>query len=297
MEGNHFLNKKTGNSSIENKSGLSKIIKEFKLIKDNLLFLFKINYYQKESSNIIKIKTSQIFNNNFYLYEQIIDFKYLIQIFKECENVEKGYSKLIALFESQKVKIQNIINAKSVILNLEINSIDNFQIELIKVNKEENKIIKKLIEKYNNLEKEYNEMKNKLINENNLLKLEIERLKNINQNINTFNIFNKPKINKDINKIQNDDKHITLDCYSSVWCMLKLNKINYQKDGNNLSLNLVAIGLSNSKIYIINLSTMKTHQIIKGLSTVYSLSQFINNPKYLFSSFSNGFIGIYIKRK
>ena len=55
MEGNHFLNKKTGNSSIENKSGLSKIIKEFKLIKDNLLFLFKINYYQKESSNIIKI--------------------------------------------------------------------------------------------------------------------------------------------------------------------------------------------------------------------------------------------------
>ena len=79
--------------------------------------------------------------------------------------------------------------------------------------------------------------------------------------------------------------------------MLKLNKINYQKDGNNLSLNLVAIGLSNSKIYIINLSTMKTHQIIKGLSTVYSLSQFINNPKYLFSSFSNGFIGIYIKRK
>ena len=39
---------------------------------------------------------------------------------------------------------------------------------------------------------------------------------------------------------------------------------------------------------------MKSHQIIKGLSTVYSLSQFINNPKYLFSSFSNGFIGIYI---
>ena len=302
MEKNIFLSKITENSNIETKSDTSKTKKEYELIKDNIIFLFKINYYKKDSNNIIKIKTSQIFNNNFYLYEQIIDLNYLIQIFKECESVETGYSKLITLFDNKKVKIQNIINDKSIILYFEINTMDNFKIELIKINKEENKIIKKLIAKYNNLEKEYIEMKNNLTKENNSLKLEIENLKKNNQKINTnylnsFNLeysFNKPKINRDINEIQDDEKHITLDCSSSVWCMLNLNKINYQEDGQNLSLNLVAIGLSNSRIYVINVSTMKTHQIIKGESIVYSLSQFSNSPKYLFSSFSNGFIGVYI---
>ena len=75
--------------------------------------------------------------------------------------------------------------------------------------------------------------------------------------------------------------------------MLKLNPINYIKDNQNLTLNLVGIGTSDPKIVLVNISTMKLHQTIQTASTVYSLSQFYNNSKYLFCSLSTGFILVY----
>ena len=44
---------------------------------------------------------------------------------------------------------------------------------------------------------------------------------------------------------------------------------------------------------ILNLLSMKVHQIIQTPATVYSLSQYSNNSNYLFASLSNGFIMIY----
>ena len=75
--------------------------------------------------------------------------------------------------------------------------------------------------------------------------------------------------------------------------MLKLNPINYTEDNKSNILNLAAIGLGNGNIILINLSTLKIHQGIKSLNTIYSLAQFNNNPNYLLCSLSNGYIIIY----
>ena len=75
--------------------------------------------------------------------------------------------------------------------------------------------------------------------------------------------------------------------------MLKLNPINYIEKEKKVTLNLVGIGMSNQRIILINLSTMKVHQTLGASNTVYSLCQFSNNSKYLFCSISSGFIIIY----
>ena len=94
---------------------------------------------------------------------------------------------------------------------------------------------------------------------------------------------------------ENRKKYITIENnYSSVLCMLELNQISYFEKEKKISLNLVAIGFSSAKIYLINLSTMEIYQIIKDSNSIYSLCQFNNNSKYLICSLSNGFISIYI---
>ena len=58
--------------------------------------------------------------------------------------------------------------------------------------------------------------------------------------------------------------------------MLELNSINYFENEQKINLNLVAIGFSSAKIYLINLSTMEIHQILKESNSIYSLCQFNN---------------------
>ena len=90
-------------------------------------------------------------------------------------------------------------------------------------------------------------------------------------------------------------KQITIDNLNSqVYCMLTINPINYQENGNDINLQLVAIGFSIGRIYLINLSTMEIHQLIKESNSIYSLCQFKNNSKYLICSLSTGHISIYI---
>ena len=60
-----------------------------------------------------------------------------------------------------------------------------------------------------------------------------------------------------------------------------------------MSLNLVAIRFSDNQIMILNLLSMKVHQIIKTSNTDYSLCQYNNNSNYLFASLSDGLIMIY----
>jgi hypothetical protein len=95
--------------------------------------------------------------------------------------------------------------------------------------------------------------------------------------------------------INNDEKSIIIDTFSSVWSMLKLNTINYQDKETNeiITLNLVAIGFSDGKIFLVNLSTFKIHQILKTINSIYSLAQYKNNPNYLLCSLSNGYIIVY----
>ena len=78
---------------------------------------------------------------------------------------------------------------------------------------------------------------------------------------------------------------------TSSWCMKILNDIEIDE---NKKLELIAIGGSSRKIIILNLITFKVHQIIeKHKGTVYSLDQYKNNSKYLFSSSIDNTINIY----
>ena len=90
-----------------------------------------------------------------------------------------------------------------------------------------------------------------------------------------------------------EDQCISLDAIAQVWCMIKINIITYIENGEKINLNLLAVGFSNGRIYLIDLSIMKSHQIIKESNTVYSLCQFNNDTKYLICSISTGFISIY----
>lgn len=273
--------------------------KEYKLNKENISYIISIKIEEINSIKIIKIKNSQIINKNFYFYEQIIDNKLLNQIFNNNNNLEQNFKNFINIFEQKKVFIKNFIIDKEIILNLPINEKDNIEIKLLNVNKSENIIINELIEKYSSLEKEYNEMKNKLTNENNSLKRQIQDL-NKNKYINNYNKFNfhyfddKSK-NNSLEDEKDDKSYLTIkNVFSSVWCILNLNSINYIENGKNIVLNLAAIGFSGGQIYLINLSTLEIHQLLKETNTIYSLCQFNNDSKYLICSLSSGFISIFI---
>ncbi len=88
----------------------------------------------------------------------------------------------------------------------------------------------------------------------------------------------------------NSDGRLILNTSSKVWCMLKLNKIVF----NDICLNLGAIGFDDDKIIIIDLFMMKIHQAINTKSTVYSMTQFKDDSKYLNCSLSNGQLNIYL---
>ena len=105
------------------------------------------------------------------------------------------------------------------------------------------------------------------------------------------------KNKKDENNIENKivfksvNKQITQDFYSYTWCMKKLNPILISQDKK---LELIGIGGSNRKILIFNVLTFKIHQIIEEHEKiVYSLDQFKNDPKFLFSSSNDKTINVY----
>ena len=100
---------------------------------------------------------------------------------------------------------------------------------------------------------------------------------------------------KDIIEKNNEEKILRIGSFSTVWSIIKLNTINYlEKETNKeIILNLVAIGLADGTIFIINLFSMKILQKLKTINTIYSLAQYKDNPKYLLCSLSNGYIIIY----
>ena len=119
---------------------------------------------------------------------------------------------------------------------------------------------------------------------------------NLGNNGDPTNNTNNPQntINDVITYTNPDENHIILDTTSKIWCMLKLNKIIYLKDNQNLDLNLVALGFSNNRILLINLNSLKIHQEIKTPKKVFSFAQLKDESNYLFSSISNGQMIIYI---
>lgn len=70
-----------------------------------------------------------------------------------------------------------------------------------------------------------------------------------------------------------------------MWCIEKLNIINYKENNKNKKIELIAVGCENEIILFNILDNFSIYQIINEHSnTVYSLAQFNSDENYLFSS-------------
>ena len=183
----------------------------FKLNYNNSTYDIELMIEENDSNKVIKMKCSKILNDCFYLYEEIIDNRYLQQIATENNNLEGKFQKLIFLFKNKKARIENIILDNSITIKININEKDKLEIKLLKINKDLDFINKELIRKYSSLEKDYIKLKYN----NNFLQRQIQRLTNQHQNqIHNYNPFNYSfyrNIIKQKNEEEKDDEnHISL---------------------------------------------------------------------------------------
>jgi hypothetical protein len=166
-------------------------------------------------------------------------------------------------------------------------------IKLLKAGVDNKIIINNLIKNYTSLENKYIQLKKEFENykENQPMELDDE---NDSPDYEVFddNIYNKNTIFE-----RGDENHIVLDTTSKIWCMLNLNKIIYKENNENKYLNLIGLGMSNDRIILIDINTMKIHQEIFTTNTVYSLAQFKDYSNYLICSLSNGQMIIYILKE
>ena len=295
-----------GNTNIqtyieENNMNISDNI--FQVIKNDVIYTIKTLLEKKDNSQKIKISISCVFNNIFQVFEVYLD---------ECpeigpiENYEQIYQRLSKIIKDEKFEIvHENNNEENIIVKIKIDEkILNIKLLCSKIDKE-NKLTE-LTRNYLFLEKQYIQLKEKSEEKksSNEQSMEIEDEENIknsedlsDENIHfNLNLYNN--INNNITNFENsDENHISFDMFSSVWAMLKLNKIIYKENNENKELNLAAISFSNGKIIIININNLQIHQELKCPNTSYSLAQFKDDPNYLISSISNGKLFIYILKE
>ena len=230
------------------------------------------NYSNKELINIKTINNQimnlykEIKNLNIKLNQKEDDIKNILNekdiIIKEMENKLLKQEKIITENNIKISKLNKKIEENAFKFNSEIQDKEN------KINNINNKIFQ--------LETNYYYLNNELMNEEKTFEFEIPSE-------------NKSDEDEDITKKENNNYFFE----STVYCILKLNSITLKEINKNTILNLIAIGFSDNQIVLLNMLSMKVHQIIKTSSTVYSLSQYNNNPNYLFASLSDGLIMVY----
>jgi hypothetical protein len=227
--------------------------------------------------------------------------------------LEEIYQNLSSVIKLEKFEIlhQNFNGQFSLLLQADINS-EKKALTLLPTLTDDKSKLNELTKSYTKLEIEYIKLKQELKNnkfhshsldidednENGSNSFEYNNNSgddddnNYGINIGNNNILNKPT------RYNNpDENHILLEINSSIWCMLKLNRIIYKENELNINLDLVAIGFGSGKIILINLNTMKIHQELMAPNTVYSLAQFNSDNKYLICSLSDGQIVIYVLKE
>ena len=81
---------------------------------------------------------------------------------------------------------------------------------------------------------------------------------------------------------------------NSVWCMKKLNIINYKENNKNKKLELIAVGCENEIIIFNILDNYSIYQKLNDhTNIVYSIAQFDNDEELLISSSKDKYINIY----
>ena len=144
------------------------------------------------------------------------------------------------------------------------------------------------------------EMKEKMVNTYKIQNTNYNYINNINSIIKPKpvihdeykNEFDKININKKV--ISKSTPLINTKKINSVWCMEKLNIINYKENNKNKKLELIAVGCENEIILFNFLDNFSIYQTInEHTNTVYSLAQFKNDQNFLFSSSKDKYINIY----
>ena len=224
----------------------------FKIIKGDTIYTIKTALEKNDNSQNIKITISFVLNNIFQIYEVNLD---------ECpeidkiENYNQTYQKLKRIIKNEKFEIVHEKNNSEYIL-LKINNdekIINIKVFPSKTNNE-NKL-NELTQNYISLEKDYIQLKSKSENKN-ILNNHSMDIENDNEDedgtITPDEDSSNDSMNDNINNNTNnitpynniDENHISFGFYSSVWAMLKLNKIIYKENNENKELNLAAISFS-----------------------------------------------------
>ena len=282
-------------------------INEFQILKNNNIYNIKINAVNDDSTKEkIKILISFTLNEKFYIYEECFD---PLCDLKTVLTFSEIYQIVIKAIEDNKCEIihQNDENNEYIIMKIDINN-EIKEIKLLQSNHNNITKLNELIKNYKTLKEKYIQLK-KEKEKDNIKKIyynsdigsgsgsiynDNDSDNSINGNRNNYinaNVFN-PTIYEN-----SDENHIILDSYSKIWCMLDINNISYIENEEKINLNLAALGLSNRRIILINLNTMKIHQEIQTPDTVYSLAKFNNDSKYLIAALENGQMIIYILKE
>ena len=214
------------------------------------------------------------------------------------DNPEVIYQEIINEIKDEKFEIIQQDDIEDFILLKLIVNKETREIKLSSTSINDKNKLDALTNNYISLQKNYIElkekMKNQLINHENSYDGGNHIYYNSDSGDDSIHYnLNSLHITTNTNYSNPDESHILLDMYSSIWCMLKLNKITYIENDNNIDLEQVAIGFSSGRIIFINLSTLKINQEIKEADTIYSLTQFKDDPNYLISGLENGNLIIY----
>ena len=267
---------------------------EFQVVKNDRVYNIKVIKEEKDILPKIKIVISFILNNAFEIYESYMEQD---EDIKTIDDSKEIYQQIILLIKENNIEIEHNDNEKCIILKLEIND-DKKDIKLLPVLADDKNKVEQLTKNFISLEKQYIQIKKE--KENNQIQHRpighlFDDYNSDNSNDNSNNNDDNNDINKALEYENPDEKHILLKTSDKIWCMLKLNKINYIEDNISRDLNLVALGLGslNRRIIIINLNTLQIHQELLTSSEVYSLTQFKDDSKYLICSLENGKLIIY----
>jgi len=285
-------------SSNPNENDKNKFEEDFEIIKNDIVYNFKIILEKKELSGSIKIVISFVLNEIFQIYEGNVD---KTQVKENIEDLQL-YQDIIHLIRNENIEIihQNQDDIDPYIILKIVFNEESKDIKLFPVAAEDKYKLNFLAKNYISLEKKYLQLKKEMENtqiQNQVINHPMEEENNDNNSDDDdFNYIQNNNVNNitNTNYQKSDENHILVEINSQIWCMLKLNKITNLENNTNIDLNLIAIGFSNGKIIIIEIDLLKIYQELKAPNTVYSLTQFKDDPNYLICSLSNGQLIIYI---
>ena len=258
------------------------------------------NHNENDSNNHYII--NNIYEKNIIcsLHNKLYDRFCLICKLNLCESCQNDFNHYTEVFndiypsEDELIQFKNL--AVKILKNIKNSRIlideENNEDEMINSNQENECINIKLlfIESFSKDITNYNYINNI----NNIIRCTFQQntyFKNIKNDIKFIEM-------NDINSIKNKllikslSKNKTNDINSQSLCMKKLNNI--QINNSQKKLELIAIGGSNHKILILDVLSFSIYQLIEEhKSAVYSLAQFNNDSKFLFSSSEDCYINIY----